>query len=386
MTRPAFAAGSALFPALGRGLGGNGAAAGLVLLAVLVFSVVPLLIAALGGVQAPLFFIGAWRLGVALGSFALLAVAWPGLFLSTAVWRAAFPMFFTWFFFFGILHSLEYGFVAGAARYLGVTVSAVLFELWPIMVIALTGFLFRGSGRYRRNFLGLLPFLLLGFAGVALVVLSSSQGLAGPLLGLSRGFLWGLALIALSVVCASFTAFDFRWGSDFAGRLVSLSRSGGLAGIGAFTRSFPGTFRPGPGLVMFGVVFCLGSTSGLVGVFGLGAGLAVGESISLWELLFIGLGGFTLHLAGVFCMRLANVLATNLGVNALAYLTPGASLLWLAVFSELGSLRLSWLLLGTFLIGVSNLFMAFDSRGLARHRSLALGLGFVGLGLYLGMV
>ena len=128
----------------------DNAAVGLMLGAVLFFSLMPLFVAWSGSEGSPFIFNAALAVGEALGCAVFLIAAYRRLIFRKLVWRvvrlkAFSPAMLFWMLAFGDL-----SFFVWSTQYIDVSVASILFGAWPMILALLTGWLFRGDSRYRR--------------------------------------------------------------------------------------------------------------------------------------------------------------------------------------------------------------------------------------------
>ena len=205
-------------------------------------------------------------------------------------------------------------------------------------LIVLLALSHRGTGAYRRFTPALLGLLLMGAAGYGLVVLSQEGRVALPDDGLR--FLLGLLLVLGAAFLISLNAYGMRWGRDLA------------LGLGCST----------PWEMSFGSV--LGAAVGAVFSlpFSLLVGWGAGESwLSSRDVLLCFLGAFGVIAVCTVCWRLANLLTSNLGINAVSYLIPVLALGWLFILGETHVARVDWLLVGVGLVVGCNVLVHFRS-------------------------
>ncbi len=344
--------------------------------AVLLLPFLPLAVARSGGVDSPLLFNATMRMGIVLGCLVALAAGYRSLLVNAGVCSIIARSAVRWTMFFSLLSYFDLAFLAASAQFVDISVSAVLYELWPILMIILMARLFR-LGQYRRNFRAMAPSLVVVFAGVGFVVASQTGGLALGDAGFST-LAVGLGLAVAAALASSFSAFTFRWARDLVDRLRAVPVAGlGGAPVAGYT---PGS------LAIFGVIVGYMLSSLASGVVTLGLGVAWGEAMSL-DLVVVAGGGGLLIAAGGVLFRIANTLTDNLGVNALGYVTPAASLVWLAFFLGIGVARVDFLIVGTAAIVAANLMVNLVSGRLAAWLGLGPGsVGGWGVGLLLGGV
>ena len=94
--------------------------------------------------------------------------------------------------------------------------------------------------------------------------------------------------------------------------------------------------------------------------------------------------------AGVVFLSIANIawrkanLATHeLGINTMSYLTPVLGLIWLFAFSQVGVIRVDYLIIGTAAILTANLLINFEAERLIGFKALVVALWACGTAVYL---
>ena len=246
---------------------------------------------------------------------------------SRAVWRYVWQRTLGWPMLFVVVGSFQFALFTWSTRFIDISMAAVLLETWPILLIVLTGRLFRRERRFDGTSSKVLGFVVVGLAGFVFVTASQSADLellVGPL-GLS---LAGLALGVLLAMLAAGTgalevAFNLRWGVDSS---REFSRPTGVS-------QRDGEFD------LFFVVIAFAIASAVSFPVHVVAGFLVGEEID-GQGLVIGVigGGFVQAFSSIF-YRKAALSTDNLGINAMGYAIPLLSLMWLGLFSHSPVLR-----------------------------------------------
>lgn len=348
-------------------LAGNRVAISYMLVAVTLFSSLPLVIAWGGGERTPFLFNAAMNAGVIIGCLVFMGLLYRSLILNGANLRIIARRIFDPKIALSIAANFNFAFFAWSTRFVDVSVTAILFESWPIFIILITARLFRGDARYHEITYEMVLLLVLGLAGFAFVVVGQAGGFANIETGGFSVLIVGVFLAMLGAVATSFTAFSFRWGTDLVSELPASSREG-------ISES---------SLDMFGVLvaFLVASTvSAVVNTF---AGMGSGESMDLRTLLIaVFLGGATNWVANV-AWRKANLSTDNLGINALAYATPIFSLMWLFLFSQVAPERPDYLVAGAVGIIIVNLLINFEAEIRFGFKALLLALWGCGAFVYL---
>ncbi len=246
---------------------------------------------------------------------------------------------------------LNYAFYSWSTEYIDPAVTTVIFGGWTFSTVLFIGWTFRSERRYERTSGALIGFMLIGFAGFALAILSQradifdfGQGIT-PLVEVAIGVV--LAVISMSM--ATLGSFVLRWGVETAQRVKDtgeqpyekddLEIAGVLTGI---------------------VVAALAAVP-----VNLALGLLRGESPSGiaapdYALAF-SVGVFSLGICTILFRR-ANLMTRNLGIIGMTYATLPLSLLWLALLAEIQVERPLYLASGAALIVASNLLVHFLGR------------------------
>ena len=325
------------------------------LVAVACFGLVPAVIA-VGQEHNPFLFASVMRLGIAVFCLLVIAVFFSrslGMFLrrgSLVFLRRRFlsrEMA-------GILFSyFDFAVLALSLRWAAPSASAVIYEVWPILLICIVA---RWTGgRYcrldgRAMFLFPVPFL-----GVVFVLASQSGGFSGLWVATFRGFpselYAGLGLALAAAFITAFTGFSWVWSYN------SLRH-----------RDIPGLMVEGWSdrhleMLFLLVALVLSNSVAFVlnGAVGLAFGGASGEWITCRGLLLAAAGGGVGYGAASVMWRYATALTRNLGLHAMSYGTPVFALLFLALVGQVGDVRGSHLAAGASMIIAANLIISFGS-------------------------
>ena len=158
------------------------------LVAVLGFSLVPLVIS-VGGKDAPFLLTASLKAGAIVGYCLFLVAFYKPLLFSGRTWArigirlikaplqvggrviySPLPILLATITYF------DYTFFALAVVYIDVAIATIFYETWPIfLMIALTGFLFRGDKSYKITTVEVYSFSILAFAGFIFVALGQAH-------------------------------------------------------------------------------------------------------------------------------------------------------------------------------------------------------------------
>ena len=353
-------------PHNGNNGGQNRLAVGFMLTAVLFFSFVPLVFARSGAAESPFLFNAIWRLGVTLGCLIVLLVFYRAALLNRAVQLTIVKNVVSWGMFWSVFSVMNQSLFALSLRFIDVSIATVLWEMWPILLIALMARLFPLGG-YRKNIIDIFPFLAVAAIGLGFAVLSQTGEFSfgdGNRLDLVKG----VALVLLAALAVSLTAYTFQWGQDLADKMPQGEVVGG---------------HSNGSLVLFGTIAGYTIASVFSAVLTAGIGFVGGETISVDTLLAGFAGGLVLLTVADILFRKANLTTNNLGVNALGFTIPVVSLLWLAIFSEIGVVRPDFLVIGAAAIVTTNLLINFETERLLGFKALVISLWVCGTVAYL---
>ena len=208
--------------------------------------------------------------------------------------------------------------------------------------------------------------LLIAFCGLTFVVSSQTGGLNLGEAASSQIFK-GATLALIAGILTSSAAYTFRWGRD----------------LGLDLRKEVAGQYSNQSLFLFGSMVSLMMISPVSGMINVGIGFVVGEQLSAGQMLIIGLLGMGIVATAAIVWRRANLITSNLGINALSYLVPILSLLWLALFLEIAVANVSFLIIGTAAIASANLLINFEAERLLGFKALVISLWGCGTLVYL---
>ena len=239
-------------------------------------------------------------------------------------------------------------------RSIDVSSATVIFEMQHLIFIFLSMFLLRNYPQYRKDahdraWLGILALVIM--CGAYLVTVGE-KGRMNVSFDYSSNF--GISIALLAAVCSALPrAFGVKYAKEMGTKLQS---------------DFINILKQEKDteIDMLSAVFCLAAyymlsavACFLVAGFG-NSGLPyvqAGESFS-WPVLgwgvFIGVLGSGL---GGMAFRRANLLTSNLGVNALSYGTPAIAIIFLMITSTANPDKIEYIVMGVAAIIVSNLLL-----------------------------
>lgn len=347
--------------------GHGGGAIGYVLFAVVTWSLLPILVDLSGAMESPFMFNGGWRLGGFLGCAGFLLIRYRSLLFDRAVIRLLGSRIIVWAILLALIGKFEIAFFALSTRFVDVSVAAILYETWTIVMIIVTARLFQKQGRYRRVNVGMFAMLSVGLAGFAFVIVSQVGGFSAVAFDFNSETIYGLVIVIVAMwLAGDNNARILRWGSD----------------IGQTLSQDDDRKEQQRSLELFGVMAGQ-AIAHLCFVPSFAIGLGIGEDLTSRLLAFSVIGGFlAAGPAGILWVA-ANLRTRNLGINALVYATPCLSLIWLFVFSRVGVALPDYLVIGAALIVTANILINFEGEIRWGFKALMLGLVASGTVVYL---
>ena len=354
---------------------GNRPAGAYMLLAVLGFSAVPLLIS-LGGREAPFLLTASLKAGAIIGASLFLVVFYRPLSFSTRTWAkigsslvkaplriggrtiySPLPILLM------AIAYFDHTFFALAVSYIDVAIATVVYETWPIFLIALTALLFRGTKSYTITTFEIYSLSILVFAGFAFVVLSQAYELGLGETTLAQ-LLTGSVFLIIAPALAPLAAFGLRWGVDLGNSLSGTSNTDDE------DRSYQ----------LFGVI--MANIICLPAIFVAGR-VYFQETIPTNIAVYAVVGGVVFLSVGNIAWRTANLVTHDLGINTISYLTLVLGLIWLFLCSQVGVIRVDYLIIGTAAILTANLLINFEAERLIGFKALVVALWACGTVVYL---
>ena len=345
----------------------NAAGMALMIVSVIGYSLIPLLVASGRGADSPFLFGAGWRLGVGFGLSVFLFTFFRDVLFHKEVLSLIYERMKTWAMLFIILSQFDYVAFALATRFVDVSVAAILFETWPIFLILLTAILFRGEARYRAVKPDVIMLLMIGFVGFWFVAASETGGFGNWSGSQFTDTLIGIGVVILAIILTTASAYQFRWGVDL-------------------SRALPNSLIRNKNSNL--VDICCVVTSSWIGNFlasgiNVAVGFASGETMAWGALSVAVIGGIFGNALGNIAWRAANLMTTNLGINAVSYATPIFSLVWLFLFWQVNIARTDYLIIGAIAIISANLLINFEAEVRFGFKALILALWGCGAFVYL---
>lgn len=347
----------------------NHEAAGYMAVAAAIWAAVPLVIDLGGGTQNPFFFNAWWRLGGFVGGAWVLVVNYRQVLFHKEVVETVVNSVLGFSLLYGIIGKFEYALLAWSTRFVPISTTTVLYEMWPLFLVISLYVRFRHDERYQRNVTNLLAMFLICILGF--VVITAGRGGFEGIGAYLGSALFGGAAIALgaALLAGTHNAVVFGWGNDLGDRLYERGLGGGQLSRESW--------------YLFGIVVghCVSQLASVVPSVGIG--LIVGEGWSWRTAPTATVGGAISTGIADNCFRKANAVTTNLGVNAISYATPVVALVLLWIFTSVVWDRWELLVIGAAGIVIANLLVNFEAEVRRGFKSLVIALWCFGTFVYL---
>ena len=351
---------------------GNRLANAYMLLAVALFSALPLIISWGGGGKTPFLFSAAMSAGVVLGCLVFIAYRYPSLLFNANILRLIAGRAIDHKIALSIAANFNFAFLAWSIRFVDVSISAIMFGTWPIFIVIIHDRLYKYEERYHRLSSQILLLIAFGLLGFAFIVVGQAGGFQNVETGGLAELIIGVVLAALGAIATACNAFGFRWGTDLA---QEISGAGGpVAADDAPAQS---------DLDFLGLLVALLIASAVSGLLNTFIGISSGEVMDSRSLFIaIVVGGAASGVANA-AWRKANLNAHHAGVNALAFAAPVFSLAWLFFLAQTQPENLDYLIIGIIGIVIVNLLINSEAEVRFGFKALLLALWTCGAFVYL---
>ena len=333
---------------------------------VLLMSQRPLVVALVGGAVSPFVFQFWTSLTLSLVWFVYLLWASPDLVRRRDIWVWCVRRLRTFDGALAMLNGFNMSLFVWAALFIDTALVTVIAAGWPILFVFYRQRQEKQSNRYRHVAVQDWLLMAVAMAGVALVILSQTGGVTAD--GGWR-LIWGVLLAVASAVSVSWISYRFKMGTDLHKKEAETSADRKDEVVCVLAVSTVASIPVIVGGLLIGLTVFPPDT-------GRGAGLAGFVS---GPVVWIIASAIVTSL-GTIAFRYANLETSNLGVNAMQYLLPVLSLVWLGVFATVTVYRTDILWVGAAAVISVNALINFRSEDRAGFKWLVLslfGFGFV---------
>lgn len=366
-------------------------ALGYMFTAVIAFSLVPLAIKLVSGEQAPFLFNASWRLGVVVGCLFVLTRFYGTPFHASTLGRVRTQLFPSnrdlnawgiprWLvdyrMLLAVIVNCEYALLAWSVQFIDVTVSTLLFAIWPLFLVLLRDIADRKSAQNDRSgetdgdfpmrrVVEHIALAIVGLSGLSFAIAAELGGFAKFGDGIPLWSVAGLALATGAMTLSALKEFGIRRGWDLDHRRLD----NGQGPDGSLFSC----------LVVIGVlVSSLGSALVCAGV-----GLGRGEILDPRSLGLAFIAGMIISTTAEVVWRKANLAGDDSSRNSLGCCILFFALLWLFASTQANVQRVDHLLLGAVFIVTANLLVSAKKVDVRRgFRALVIAVGLSGAFVY----
>ena len=342
------------------------------MLAVVAYSLTPVLFDLGGAEESPMMFTAVWLFSFAMGTAAAILVFKRRLILGQQAIEDIKSCYKHWEMWVSTPAYCGFALFALGLAFVDVSIAAIIFETWPVFWILILSILFSDKTKAadEQRFGAVTSALLFGtlaLFGVGLVILSYNAA-PNPLEQIgsefaSRGTLLGAGLVVLASICgAADGAGPLKLGSKFA------KKHSGTEKLRTRELIFASALNAVCAVIASGALYAIG--------------WSISETLSLHQVFYAFINGFFVFTIGGFAFRAANLNTNDLGVNALAYATPLVTLVWLWMLSTLDVPHLDYLLIGAMGIVSANLLINVKASIRDAYKALVVSLCVFGAIVY----
>ena len=357
---------------------GNRLANAYMLLAVALFSALPLIISWGGGGKTPFLFNAAMSAGVVLGCLVFIAYRYPSLLFNANMLRLIVGRAIDHRIALSIAANFNFAFLAWSTRFVDVSISAIMFGTWPIFIVIIHDRLYKHEERYHRLSPEILLLIAFGLLGFAFIIVGQAGGFQNVETGRLAELIVGVVLATLGAIATACNAFGFRWGTDLAEEISHAGRP-----VTAGDESDQDEAPAQGDLDFLGLLVALLIASAVSGLLNTFVGISSGEVMDSRSLFIaIVVGGAASGIANA-AWRKANLIAHHAGVNALAFAAPVFSLAWLFLLTQTQPENLDYLIIGIIGIVIVNLLINSEAEVRFGFKALLLALWTCGAFVYL---
>ena len=342
-------------------------AVGYMLVAILCYSITPIFFHVGEAHQAPVAFNAVRLLGAAIGMILFLLVFYHKEMFDIQIWRAVWKHLWRWSMLGIIVGVFNNAVYAWSLKHIDISISIIVYESWTILMIILMGRMFKGENRYGYIKPSGWAFALVGYAGLGLVILSQSG--EADVKGTGNYFWFGLAAALFAAgMGALLNACSIRWGVTVRKYYYPQENDDENKRLELFFGMM--------GLIIAGIPnMIIAVTWGHLGLHH--------EKVEADNMMVAFLYGLLIMVVARVFYKKANLRTTNLQINALFYVLPMLSLVWLWIPGYINVIQLDWLIIGAIGVVAANALLNFQAEQRLAYQALMIALWFCGAVVYL---
>ena len=344
-------------------------AAGYMLVSVLLFAMAPVFITWGEGHKSPFIYNAVILLFECIGIFIYLIVFYRRQLFDREIWWAVRRNWRTWSLL-GIMGgTFGYAVLAWSLKYIDVSVTTVIYETWPLLLILWTSKMFQGENRYESIDAFGWVCILMGFAGLGFVILSQTDDVSFaketmPLIYLFFGVL--LALVA-AILSAAYGSCSLLWGTNVLKDVPEHKQKETDKDLTMLFVLVAILIASIPGIIIGVTLSVLGGHN---------------ETVSFDNVMIAAALGVFILVPALIFFRVANLATTKLEINALSYATPIFTLVYLAILGYINVPKINWLVVGAIGVVAANALLNFKAERRLAYQSLVVSLWICGVVVY----
>ena len=313
--------------------------------------------------QAPFIFNSVRSLFAAFAIIVFLFVFYRSHLFDGATWSVIFRNWKKLSLLVVLLGNFDYAILGWSLKYIDISVASILYETWPLWMIFLTGLMFGKKARYEKIGIFGWVYILIAILGMVFVVSSQHGGLpfnneSGTLFNFMAGV--GLALLS-ALLGAMIGGCSIKWGVDVAKKHKRLER---LKNKTNYTCQFvekKKIFQQDLSLFFISIAALFGNIFTFLVVSILSGSLPNTEIVEFKNMVVAAIYGFFILTTAQTLFRVGNILTSKLEINAIFYMTPALTIVWLWIFDYINVAMMEWLVWGTAGIIMANIFLNFKN-------------------------
>ena len=353
------------------------------------FALIPLVIA-IGGGDNPFLFSAAMRGGISIFCFAVLVAIYYPLPFQKETYLLMWKELRRKEVLYVLISYFDFAILSLSFRFANEQAAAVIFELWPIILILIVA---RNTGqRYLKVTKEVMLLLVIAFIGVILVLFSQSEAVTdvSNITSLFQGReLIGVILAVSAALVTALTGYSWVWSHNMTQKAGDVTVINPNVDISDNMKQRIEQNSPD----MFFLIFLLFFTNTFAFILNSAVGIIYGvifnEYITLSGLMIGVVGGiFSFGIASLL-WRYATSLTSSLGIHAMSYGTPVFSVMFLSIAAAVASVDISpivnlpYLIMGAIAIISVNLLINFEAEVRFGFKALILALWIFGTFVYL---
>ncbi len=325
---------------------------------VILVSLEPLLVSIGDAKKAPFLFVGLWNWFCCIPCVVYLFGCHREK-INDSTWRKVRENCFDKYIVWATAGALSFVLFPVALKFIDVAVATILVETWPLFLIFLLSWFDKEKEKYTKMTAKvwlLLAVALIGFGFIILSQVEGNKNISDYIFDIKVVLGVGAALL-VAIGRALMPSCTLKWCNEQ-----------GADNTEADSKFF--------------TVVAIVIAKLYAGAICFVAGLMLGENpddIVIMLAIAWGLIGGVVSIL----LRFANIVTTNLGVNALIYASPIVALGWLAVFSQVHVPHIELLVIGTMALITANLLINFEADIRLAYRALMIALWACGAVVYL---